>query len=369
MRSQAAALGSLVLAVVIALASTQFEGHRLRTGLIMTALFGVGVSRVAVGNQVEQNRIMEDITDVSDAQRQQRLYEVMKPGAEPMAIASGDEPLEPDPDYLEIFWRSLDYPVVSVHGPQGTGKTTLVQWLSTALNGRQVVLDPHYLLGDWPGCEVVGAGADYKAIDDALLDAMALNKTRYKERAKGVAEFDPVSYIAEELTSWAGKVPSSGEFIRMTLSDFRKANQRLIKVSHGRTNTTQGGAAGTAKMRAEGEVEIHLLRKGRARVTFPFEEPVEFDFPLLRPGTSRPVEPPAVTAEPTDQHRAQAQPPELPEGGAAVISAIAAEMERNGGRLRSDFLKEDLGMRGRNYAGAKKLIEVLFNGDDTNEAA
>lgn len=353
LRSQLAAIGALALSITLAIASTQIKEHRFRTAFVVISLIGVGVSRVAVSNQVEKARILQDVTDVSDAARQQRLYELMKPGAQ--VTLTSDDP-------ITTLRQALDFPVVSIHGPQGSGKTTLAQWLSTTIDSKQIVLDPHHLRGDWPNCEVIGSGANYEAIDAALIEAMAINKQRYQQRARGVAEFEPITYIVEELTSWEGSVPNAAKFIRMSLSDFRKANQRLIKISHGRTNTAQGGAAGTAKMRAEGEVEIHLLRKGLAHVTFPFQEPVELEIPKLSTGTYRTVEPAAVTPEPTDSSNLEAMPTALPDSGKAVISAIAAELERNGGRLRSDFLKEELGMQGRNYAGAKKFIEQLFEG-------
>lgn len=352
LRSQVAAYGSLVIAIAVALASIQINGHRLRTGLVVAAMFGVSISRVAVANQIDKSRILQDIIDVSDAQRQQRMYEAMKPGAD-----SGPQTTD---NPIQTLKRTLEFPVVSIHGPQGTGKTTLVQWLSTTINSRQIVFDPHHLRGDWPNCEIIGSGADYEAIDQALIEAMKINKQRYQQRAHGVAKFSPITYIVEELTSWEGAVPSTSKFVRMSLSDFRKANQKLIKISHGRTNIAQGGAAGTAKMRSEGEVEIYLPRKGLARVTFPFEEPIEFDLPKLDSGTSRRTEPATVIPEPTDSSHIETMPTELPKSGAAVISAIAAELERNGGGLRSDFLKEDLGMQGRYYAGAKKFIDMLF---------
>lgn len=356
LRSQLAAYGTLAIAVAVAIASTQINEHRLRTGLVLASLFGVSVSRIAVSNQVEKARILQDIVDVSDAQRQQRMYEAMKPGAQ-TALHTTDDP-------LTFLRKALDFPVVSIHGAQGTGKTTLAQWLSTTLDSRQIVLDPHHLRGDWPNCEVVGSGANYDAIDYALVEAMTINKQRYQQRARGVSEFEPITYIVEELTSWEGSVPNASKFIRMSLSDFRKANQRLIKISHGRTNTAQGGAAGTAKMRAEGEVEIHLIRRGLAHVTFPFQDPVELELPQLNTGTFRRAEPFAETPEPTDSQQIEMMPAELPKSGSAVISAILAEWNRNGGRLRSDFLKEDLGMQGRNYAGAKKFIEMLFSEEE-----
>lgn len=352
LRSQLAAYGSLIIAVAVAVTSVQVEGHRLRTGLIMAAMFGVSVSRIAVANQVDKSRILQDIIDVSDAQRQQRFYEAMKPGA-------GGGPLVSD-NPMPILKRALDFPVVSLHGPQGSGKTTLAQWLATAIDSRRIVLDPHYLRGDWPDCEVIGGGADYEAIEQALIEAMRINKERYQERKRGVSEFERITYIVEELTSWEGAVPSTSKFLRKSLSDFRKANQKLLKISHGRTNIAQGGAAGTATMRKEGEVEIYLPRAGLARVTFPGEEPIEFELPKLLAGTPRAVEPIEGTPEPVDSPPPEQIETKLPENTEQAIAQILEVMESNGGRVPSAFLKDVLGMQGRNYAGAKKLIELLF---------
>lgn len=357
LRSQVAAIGTLGLSIILAIAATQVEGHRLRTMLTGGALAGVLISRAAVANQVDKARILQDFTDVGDQARQQRLYKLMEPGARG-AIESPENPT--------AFLRSLlDYPVIAIHGMQGSGKTTLAQWLSTAVESKQIVFDPHYLKGDWPGCTVIGAGADYDAIDKALSAALRLNHDRYQQRAEGVSEFAPVTYIVEELTSWEGKAPTAGDFIKASLSDFRKANQRLIKISHGTTNTAQGGAAGTAKMREEGEVKIHLLERGggRAIVTLPFKDPVELQIPKLSPVTHGRAQPLPATAEPVDQHRATPDRAQLPERAQAIVEAIAREWSDKG-KISSAFIKEDLGMPGRHYSTVRKLLDGWFE-DET----
>ena len=188
-----------------------------------------------------------------------------------------------------------EYPAVVVIGPQGTGKTTLIEYLLSILNRDKIVLDPHYEIGAWPGCRVIGAAMNYPAVSEALANISADVAERYQQRAtcKGYRP-KPVTLVLEEQTNWAGKVDGAGKFLKESLSDVRKVGYQTISVAHSDTNTARGGAAGTAKMRKQGELKITLLEKGLAEVSLKDREVFRLRYPDPSPYTVATGEPVVV---------------------------------------------------------------------------
>lgn len=90
-RSHGVAVGLLVLAASLGLGSLSIRNPYGKTALLIAALGAAGASRVAVENQVDKERIALDYRDISDAMRQQRLYESMRPQAEEMWLNDGSE--------------------------------------------------------------------------------------------------------------------------------------------------------------------------------------------------------------------------------------------------------------------------------------
>ena len=138
-------------------------------------------------------------------------------------------------DWQAVFSLILDqntYPAIAIIGPQGLGKTTLVEYLLSLITHSKLVLDPHYEMGAWPGCKVIGAGMDYDAVSEALATISADVKERYRLRAT-VAGYkpEPVSLVLEEQTNWVAKVDGAGKFLKETLSDIRKVGlwPRLLR--------------------------------------------------------------------------------------------------------------------------------------------
>lgn len=192
-------------------------------------------------------------------------------------------------DWRDVFALIKDqntYPAVVVIGPQGLGKTTLVEYLLSTLKRNKIVLDPHYQAGAWPGCRVVGAAMNYRAISAALANISADVAERYKQRAtyKGYKPA-PVALVLEEQTNWASKVDGAGKFLKESLSDIRKAGYQTISVAHSDTNTARGGAIGTSKMRREGELKIVLLEKGLAEISLKGREVFRLRYPDPTPYT------------------------------------------------------------------------------------
>ena len=195
-------------------------------------------------------------------------------------------------DWQAVFSRVVnqaEFPSVFIYGRQGTGKTTTVNYLLSLITNRKVVLDPHYRYGAWKGCEVKGKGMSYLEIDEFIQECLDDIQTRYQLYAT-VPNYRPdiVTVVCEELTNWAEHINKGKAFTKASLSDFRKAGYQSISVAHGETNTARGGAAGTRKMRDEGEVHIKLLAKGKARITFPDEQPFVLHYPNLEAYTQMP---------------------------------------------------------------------------------
>ena len=86
-------------------------------------------------------------------------------------LLTAGEPIRTD--WQAVFGLVKDqdtYPAIAVIGAQGLGKTTLIEYLLSLLSSEKIVLDPHYKAGAWPGCLVIGAGMNYDAVADALVN-------------------------------------------------------------------------------------------------------------------------------------------------------------------------------------------------------
>ena len=208
-------------------------------------------------------------------------------------------------DWQAVFQRIVnqaEFPSLFIYGRQGTGKTTLVNYLLSLISNRKVVLDPHYQYGAWAGCEVIGKGMDYAAIDAYITECLEDIQNRYRLYAQ-VPNYTPeiVTVVCEELTNWAEHIKRGKAFTKSSLSDFRKAGYQSINVAHSDTNTARGGATGTRKMRDNGEVKIQLLAKGKALIEIPDEEPFELHYPNLEHRTPK-VEIATDTSDYLDDH-------------------------------------------------------------------
>lgn len=172
------------------------------------------------------------------------------------------EAIEPEqtdgPKMPDLTW----YPSVLIHGVPGAGKTFFVeQEVKQRLKeGHQViVLDPHAAYGQWEGCEIVGTGMDYEAIDAKLRWFRQQVKDRYKERnSVPNPTFKPLTIVGEEFTNWECNCEESDEHYRTCNTDIRKVECYSIIVSHLTTQAGLGGGKGLAKMKT-GMIEVELL--------------------------------------------------------------------------------------------------------------
>lgn len=178
-----------------------------------------------------------------------------------LALPESTEPLPQSQWWGDV----LGYPTVLVYGQFGSGKTTLAERLvnDRRAAGHQVkVLDPHLAAGAWPGCETVGSGMDYRAIDSALGEFAEEVETRYKRLAQDSrTEFQPITYVCDEFTHWSDRTKRAADFFAATMADTRKVKMFAVFVGHGRTLQCVGGKGGLAKTRDDSLLEVKLFAK------------------------------------------------------------------------------------------------------------
>jgi hypothetical protein len=171
--------------------------------------------------------------------------------------------IEPDQTDSPKMPVLTNYPSVLIYGAPGSGKTTFAeQEVKHRLEAghRVIICDPHAAYGAWAGCEVVGGGMDYAAIDAKLEWFAAEVRRRYKIiETQPNPTFQPLTLCCDEFTNWAGRCSAASEFFQSALSDIRKAKMFGLIVSHTRTMAGLANAAGMAKLRDEALLEVELL--------------------------------------------------------------------------------------------------------------
>jgi hypothetical protein len=179
---------------------------------------------------------------------------------DPSAATPG---LEPDQTVGPKMPVLTNYPSVLIYGAPGSGKTTFAeQEVKRRLEAghRVIICDPHAAYGAWAGCEVVGGGMNYAAIDAKLEWFAEEVRRRYKRiESEPNPTFQPLTLCCDEFTNWAGRCSAAGEFFQSALSDIRKAKMFGLIVSHTRTMAGLANAAGMAKLRDEALLEVELL--------------------------------------------------------------------------------------------------------------
>jgi archaellum component FlaC len=181
------------------------------------------VSRVSENARLTQARINQDITDISDASRQQKLFEYMTSGKSPqpatvLEIAPMfDVPLDDfetaapiDDDGLPFYDLAniAGENHLAVIGGTGAGKSYLTQHLiQTYFPGAGIVaMDTDAAPHEWPGIEVVGQGCNSKAIAAQMDRDLNELQRRSGLRSNGKEPGRELVRIVEELPTLAADI-------------------------------------------------------------------------------------------------------------------------------------------------------------------
>jgi len=186
---------------------------------------------------------------------------------------SSSSVLNSGPQIPHLTW----YPSVLIYGAPGSGKTTFAdeEVVKRLAAGHKVtVLDPHAAYGSWEGCEIIGGGMNYDAINAKLAWFTAEIKRRYERvQSEPNPKFEPLTFVCDEFTHWGSKCENSAAFFEEIVTDIRKVEMLAIIISHTRTLAGLANAKGFAKLRDEALLEIEILgnlnpKTGRATPRF-----------------------------------------------------------------------------------------------------
>jgi len=173
--------------------------------------------------------------------------------------------IEPEPEQADgpkipkLIW----YPSVLIYGAPGSGKTHFAEQevgKRLAVGHRVVVLDPHAAYGAWQGCEVIGGGMNYPAIDAKLAWFADEVAKRYKVvQSQPNPKFQPLTFVCDEFTRWGNKCANSTDFFEQLVTDIRKVEMFGLIISHTRTLAGLANAKGFASLRDEALLEVEIL--------------------------------------------------------------------------------------------------------------
>ena len=358
------------------------------------ATFAPGLLAGAAGQYVHRKDRrtfyrLRDLMDISDSTNQDRLYKQFSPTAAIQQQAVLEQPVEllPMSQWYPYF---REWPTILVFGGQGSGKTTFAQRLmhDRAQAGHEiVVLDPHAAIDQWEPFPCIGAGMEYGDIDKAMLQFREEVKQFYKMRAseRGVAAL-PKTAVCDELTQWADHCEESGDFLKASLCDLRKANRGVIYIAHDRTLTAIGGGKGVAAARDAQMLELELeattdpstgkpapAMRGKLYLPNRKKEPIAVQIEHWQPHLLPPKNiyggGNAIAFPETGNY--EVNDPETPRGGDVTDSVISYD----GGSIPVDLVRWTyeqgvsmtniitgmLGFRGRHYNEGKELFNKIVN--------
>jgi len=226
-------------------------------------------------------------------------------GSEGVGV-SKKEPVESwssTPSSPTLSLRSLiDLDNIWVVGPKGSGKTTVLLYITQHRSGGLRAIDPHGYPGKWGRAEIIGAGREYGKIESSVRDLVKLIDSRAKELARGRAfegGFSRETLFGDEWRSLVRAVPSIGGELGTILAEGRKFGVCSVVASH--TDTAASiGLYGEMDLRDCFDVIIYLggaaRRKGGDLIPIDTEWPALAVFPQL--GQVSPVRIPSLPPPP-----------------------------------------------------------------------
>ncbi|MFG6094027.1 hypothetical protein SPB21_02190 [Leptothoe sp. ISB3NOV94-8A] len=414
LRAKGVAIATLILASSLTLGSLRTSNHAVRLGLLLSAMASIGASRLAVTTQVEKERIVLDFSDISDASRQQRLYEAMQPIVEtlPVADETPETPYRPELfNWVDLSLKANQYPHLMILGNTGDGKTTLAEWLHQMMDGQRIALHPHWQAAgpgersDFDYCDqIIGGGRRFDAIGEYISGLVEEMDRRAKLGKAELRACPLLSVLVDELPAIAKNCGDATiEHLISLIFEARKFRIRLIVLAQAdsvkvlklegqgsvRENLTYIRLGSYAKDHAKSLVTKKLIDQRLTDWLSDYDRPAMVEdvpavVPLIShgqhygPGVSNGHDGGnspgngliVVNSELTTGVTAQAGPGQViqfptlegyPSASMVQSAALRAIFQAHQqGNLTSKFIKQDLGMQGKYYAGAKRLIDQLL---------
>lgn len=226
----------------------------------------------AVNHSVMDKTIAENLRDRAKAEQERGKIEGKTKGA----IAENDNHHLTDQrlisDLIEALknhesgwlWKIIDnQKPVWVLGEAGSGKSTLA---ASIVMLREYLFDmPLYQLIDAHAGENLRNAWRYLSpqliaqTEEEIGLAFDDARSRWLDRINNQPNKQPQQLLVDEFTNYSEsditKEPAK-KFVKASLSDPRKAEERLVCIAHFFTNTAVGGSDGTAKGRSRGTIQI-----------------------------------------------------------------------------------------------------------------
>lgn len=273
-------VGATVLATTLAISSVSSDKEWGKALLVSSALGLTVIAKASESAHVTQKRINQDVIDISDASRQQMLYQSMTAGEGPIETPSPVMTLMPPLDSeaatepLETFELSAvnDQTHLAVIGHSGSGKSVLTQYLlDSFFDGSIVAMDTDASPSEWMGLDKVGQGGDIEAIEQEMSNDIRLLEMRTQRRADGldlgpdqvrvVEEFPSLmADVSENLERGQGNI--AGIWIRKMLRRGRKYGFKVVLVSQ-ELEVKSLGIAGEGSLRKA----LTILFLGKTAIT------------------------------------------------------------------------------------------------------
>lgn len=243
-------IGATVLATAIGIASVSADKEWGKTLLVTSALGMTAMARLAETTRTVQDRINQDVVDISDASRQQVLYEGMANGAYLDNTPSPVLTLMPPVDAVDAVEDIETYDLaqvtdathLAVVGPSGSGKSAITQYLiDTHFDDANIIaLDTDSSPQEWAGVQKVGQGGNIEGITDRMTKDLADLHQRTQRRAEGKPVGIEEVRIVEEFPSLVGDIDEElkkGEtnialsWLKRLLRRGRKYSMKVVLVS------------------------------------------------------------------------------------------------------------------------------------------
>ncbi|HYX12834.1 MAG TPA: hypothetical protein VE944_00395 [Nostoc sp.] len=226
----------------------------------------------AVNHSVMDKTIAENLRDRAKADQERGKIE----GKTKSAIAENDNQQSVDQQranqLIEALratedgwlWKIIDnQKPVWVLGEAGSGKSTLA---ASIVMLREYLFDmPLYQLIDAHSGENLRKAWRYLSpqliaqTEEEIGQAFDDARSRWLDRINNQPNKRPQQLLVDEFTNYSEsditKEPAK-KFVKASLSDPRKAEERLVCIAHFFTNTAVGGSDGTAKGRSRGTIQI-----------------------------------------------------------------------------------------------------------------